>query len=259
MMALTMRLWRQKAASDFIFVAANKNLPSFSSQHFMKPLLFPIKSMLFSTTTTCMRQTKPLKSSIFAALPSSKIVPHKLLPPTLLLLKQSSRNFSVSLISRAGGRMFVIHPSAYTNRRSFTWFIFYSWLAIILGGIPTLYLNITEGHAELVDIPEGYVPHEWEYYKKPVQRFFAHHVCKFNEPRCHEETLASLELRKEELWAERRNGRVYEIMRERKDYHGWFTTQFTRFKYNEWLHDMANEYEVEMRNPLLMKGNTRLE
>lgn len=39
----------------------------------------------------------------------------------------------------------------------------------MLGAIPltliTAYANIVVGDAELTDIPEGYTPHHWEYYK----------------------------------------------------------------------------------------------
>lgn len=52
-------------------------------------------------------------------------------------------------------------------------------LYLILGGIPALVINAIiniRANPELTEIPEGYEPRHWEYYKHPITRFMARYL-----------------------------------------------------------------------------------
>ncbi|XP_017493014.1 PREDICTED: NADH dehydrogenase [ubiquinone] 1 beta subcomplex subunit 5, mitochondrial-like, partial [Rhagoletis zephyria] len=50
---------------------------------------------------------------------------------------------------------------------------FYLLLGIVPLALITTYANVFIGQATLTEIPEGYTPHYWEYYKSPITRFLA--------------------------------------------------------------------------------------
>ncbi|CAG5127987.1 unnamed protein product [Candidula unifasciata] len=102
---------------------------------------------------------------------------------------------------------------------------------LLLGLVPMFslitYANIFIGPAELSDIPEGYEPKEWEYYKSPIKRWFAKYV--YNEPqKDYEKTMHYLHQQREARYWRMLEKKVRQLQSDRQDYKGWYWVPFDK-------------------------------
>lgn len=187
------------------------------------------------TVLSVLRGFKPSKSATQTVhnLLATNSNPNQLVPISAL------RNFGLTTIRTGGGdRSFPITPSRYSWHQYKDLFHFYFMLGVIPLSILVFFVNIYVGPATLQEIPAGYKPKIYEYYRHPITRFLAQY---FQDPQeAYERNLhyimedyAARDMRLLEWKAKR-------LMGERGDYPGIYQKRVTQ---NKLLRALKEEHE----------------
>lgn len=111
----------------------------------------------------------------------------------------------------------VITPSKYQWQRYKDVLHFYIFLGVIPGLAVVFYANVFIGPAKLAEVPEGYEPKYWEYYKHPISRFIARYLTTSYQ-QDYERNLFYIKEESEKQRMRRLAKRVDQLMQERGDY-----------------------------------------
>ncbi|XP_012261503.2 NADH dehydrogenase [ubiquinone] 1 beta subcomplex subunit 5, mitochondrial [Athalia rosae] len=85
-------------------------------------------------------------------------------------------NVAIRCMSSHGPRLFPLAPSRWHWNKTKDLVHFYFMLGIIPVTLIITGAYIFVGPATLQEIPEGYVPKHWEYYRNPISRFLSRYV-----------------------------------------------------------------------------------
>ncbi|KAM0729526.1 NADH dehydrogenase [ubiquinone] 1 beta subcomplex subunit 5, mitochondrial [Formica fusca] len=127
-------------------------------------------------------------------------------------------------------RTFAIQPSRFQWHKTKDWINFYLLLGAVPVGIAITLINVFIGPATLQEIPEDYVPKEWEYLQHPIKRFFQRYLFpsqqqeyeKFLHYLYHQDQLRRVRLLEQQVNA---------AMGQNRDYRGPYFKEFYASKY----------------------------
>jgi len=183
------------------------------------------------------------------ALQSSRLA----VPRTTILLpcpKRQSIPLTLAISARgmSGTRKFIIQPTRFVFRRFQKDATFFIQIAVIPLTLITLYFNVWVGPGTLTEIPEGYVPEEWEYYKNPVTSFIARYIQDYPQ-KGYEQMLQSMYEEVEIIRLRRLTVKVKALQGERMDYQGYTYIRGPTTKYHEKHREQNDRFVEEVVDP----------
>lgn len=141
------------------------------------------------------------------------------------------------------GKHFIVEPSRFQWHKFKDILHYYLLVGLIPGFAVVFYCNVFIGPATLSEIPEGYRPKHWEYYRHPISRFLARYWYETPqeqyEKMCHkiyeESEKATIRLLEQE---------IKDKMAELQDYKAYYYTPITA-KYQRFMKEMKEEQETK--------------
>uniref|UniRef100_A0A4Y7M2Z4 NADH dehydrogenase [ubiquinone] 1 beta subcomplex subunit 5, mitochondrial n=1 Tax=Daphnia hispanica TaxID=575233 RepID=A0A4Y7M2Z4_9CRUS len=170
-------------------------------------------------------------------LPYNTNLPKYAINHGILVLRPNTNNALQAIRQMSDHRTMHIKPSRWSWNRFKDLMHFYIMLGVIPATIVITYVNVFIGPAQLVEIPEGYVPEPHEYFPHPITRWMSKYVSRSYQQEyefmCHHiyETEYEQKLRKAEK-------RIKQKMAEKQDTQAYYYEPVTS-RYERSIRDNA--------------------
>lgn len=142
------------------------------------------------------------------------------------------------------GKHFIVEPSRFQWHK-FKDIVHYY---LLVGAIPCLavvfYANVFIGPATLSEIPEGYEPKHWEYYRHPITRWMARYWYETPQEQ-YEKMLHKIYEESEKAKMRLLEQDIKAKMGKYQDYQAYYYTPVTA-KYQRWTKEIAEDMEKRM-------------
>jgi len=172
------------------------------------------------------------------AAPLTKAVVQHDKDPTFQFLRKLTTS-AVKCSGAEGPFSLKIVPSRFMWHKYKDQFHFYFFLGVIPLSALVFYANVFIGPSTLAEIPEGYEPKKWEYFRSPVTRWFAKY-CMTSPQQTYERNLHYINLMEEKRRMRLLQWKVDRLMRERGDYPNYYTNKTFLSRY---VRDNQREHE----------------
>jgi len=160
-----------------------------------------------------------------------------------LALRLPNRDALASIQKRFASRTYPNIPGQWVWLRLKDHYYFYFFIGWgIMWGI-IFGVHILMGPNELVDVPEGYEPHFWEYEKHPITQLIMKYQVRPPQ-KDHEMTMHSLGAEQIRIAQRITENRVRRLMYERGDYRGWYYRPIV----SRWVENNRIMYEKDREN-----------
>jgi len=176
------------------------------------------------TVLSVFRSLKPMAAlQQMSRMGSKKIVPTVAVP---------TRSLFLSAIKNGGhhSNTMNITASRYNYQQYKDVLHFYILLGVIPLSILVFFVNVFIGPATLTEIPEGYVPKQYELYPHPITRWLAHYWYE-DQQEVYERNLHYMVEEEEGRTMSALEKRIDKLMRERGDYPVFYQNKITLGKY----------------------------
>uniref|UniRef100_A0A2P2HVP3 NADH dehydrogenase [ubiquinone] 1 beta subcomplex subunit 5, mitochondrial n=2 Tax=Hirondellea gigas TaxID=1518452 RepID=A0A2P2HVP3_9CRUS len=120
----------------------------------------------------------------------------------------------------SGHETMIITPSRWQWHKFKDMFHFYLMLGAIPLALTSFFVNVKVGPATLTQIPEGYVPKDWEYHSHPITRFIVKYRYK-NYQEMYERKLHVLHVEDEKRQMRLLETKIKKVIADREDVQGY--------------------------------------
>ncbi|CAD6217163.1 GSCOCG00004701001-RA-CDS [Cotesia congregata] len=148
----------------------------------------------------------------------------------LIKPSQPLQNAVTRYMSGGHHRVFPLGPSRWHWHKTKDLLHFYTLIGVVPLSIAVFCINVFIGPATLKEIPEGYEPKHWEYYRHPISRWLARYVFPSDQQE-YEKQMFFIWEEQEKQKLRKLENKIHNLMNERIDYQYYYYEPYTNAQY----------------------------